>query len=97
MTRPVTTEPPITAGQTIDPHTSAGPHLRNAGAEGHSPHLTIGKAGGQQALRAAAESVRPCLPIEATAAEVTLMAGPRPGTPDTPPGQWRTVTAFPLG
>jgi len=64
-------------------------------AEGHSPHLTIGKAGGQQALRAAAESVRPCLPIEATAAEVTLMAGPRPGTPDTPPGQWRTIAAFP--
>ena len=61
------------------------------------PHLTIGHAGGQQALRAAAESVRPCLPIEATAAEVILMAGPRPGTPDTPPGQWRTVTAFPLG
>ena len=61
------------------------------------PHLTIGHAGGPQALRAAAESVRPCLPIEATAAEVILMAGPRPGTPDTPPGQWRTVAAFPLG
>ena len=61
------------------------------------PHLTIGHAGGQQALRAAAESVRPCLPIEATAADVILMAGPRPGTPDTPPGQWRTVAAFPLG
>jgi hypothetical protein len=42
-------------------------------------------------------SVRPCLPIEATSAEVILMAGPRPGTPDTPPGQWRTVAAFPLG
>jgi hypothetical protein len=61
------------------------------------PHLTIGHTGGQQALRAAAEAVRPCLPIEATAAEVILMAGPRPGTPDTPPGQWRTVAAFPLG
>jgi 2'-5' RNA ligase superfamily len=60
------------------------------------PHLTIGHAGGQQALRAAARSVRPCLPIKATATEVTLMAGPRPGTPDTPPGQWRTVAAFPL-
>jgi 2'-5' RNA ligase len=60
------------------------------------PHLTIGKGGGQQALRAA-ESVRPCLPIEATAAEIVLMAGPRPGTPGTPPGQWRTVAAFPLG
>jgi hypothetical protein len=61
------------------------------------PHLTIGHTGGQQALRAAAESVRPCLPIEATAAEVILMAGPRPGTPSTPPGQWRTVAAFVLG
>lgn len=61
------------------------------------PHLTIGHAGGVQALRAAAESVRLCLPIEATAAEVILMAGPRPGTPGTPPGQWRTVAAFPLG
>jgi hypothetical protein len=50
-----------------------------------------------QALRAAAESVGPRLPIEATAAEVILMAGPRPGTPDTPPGQWRTIAAFPLG
>jgi hypothetical protein len=45
----------------------------------------------------AAESVRPFLPIEAAAAEVILMAGPRPGTPGTPPGQWRTVAAFPLG
>jgi hypothetical protein len=68
-------------------------------AEGLPPHLTIGKsqAGGQQALRAAAESVGPRLPIEATATEVALMAGPRPGTPDTPPGQWRTIAAFPLG
>ena len=61
------------------------------------PHLTIGHVGGPQALRAAAESVRPCLPIEATAMEVILMAGPRPGTPGTPPGQWRAVAAFPLG
>ena len=61
------------------------------------PHLTIGHAGGPQALRAAAESVGPCLPIEATAAEVFLMAGPRPGAPGTPPGQWRAVAAFPLG
>jgi len=60
------------------------------------PHLTIGHVGGPQALRAAAESVRPCLPIDATAAEVILMAGPRSGTPGTPPGQWRTVAAFPL-
>ena len=61
------------------------------------PHLTIGHVGGPLALRAAAESVRPCLPIEATAMEVILMAGPRPGTPGTPPGQWRAVAAFPLG
>jgi hypothetical protein len=61
------------------------------------PHLTFGKMGGLQALGAAAESVRPSLPIEATAAEVILMAGPRPGTPGTPPGQRRSVAAFPLG
>jgi hypothetical protein len=61
------------------------------------PDLTIGHVGGQQALRAAAASVRGCLPIQATAAEVILMAGPRPGTPDTPPGQWRTIAAFALG
>ncbi|HEY6790603.1 MAG TPA: 2'-5' RNA ligase family protein [Trebonia sp.] len=60
------------------------------------PHLTIGHAHGQQVLRAAAESIRPCLPIDPTAAEVILMAGPRPSTPGTPPGQWRTVAAFPL-
>jgi hypothetical protein len=61
------------------------------------PHLTIGQAGGRQALRAAAESVSGCLPIEAVATEVILMAGPRPGTPGTPPGQWRTSATFPLG
>jgi hypothetical protein len=61
------------------------------------PHLTIGHADGRQALRAAAGAVRPCLPIEATATEVILMTGPRPGTAGTPPGQWCTVAAFPLG
>jgi hypothetical protein len=70
---------------------------RAAAVSSAIPHLTIGKTGGLQALGAAAESVRPSLPIEATAAEVILMAGPRPGTPGTPPGQWRTVAAFPLG
>ncbi len=60
------------------------------------PHLTIGHTGGPQALSAAAESVRPCLPIEAVATEVILMTGPRPGIPGTPPGQWRTIAAFPL-
>jgi hypothetical protein len=61
------------------------------------PHLTIGHLGGPQALRAAAESVRPCLPIETAATEVILMAGPRPGIPGTPPGTWRTIATFPLG
>jgi len=60
------------------------------------PHLTVGHAGGRQALAAAAGSVRPCLPIEAAATEVILMAGPRPGSPGTPPGQWRTIATFPL-
>jgi hypothetical protein len=60
------------------------------------PHLTIGHAGGPLALRAAAEAVRPGLPIETTATEVTLMTGPRPGTPGAPPGQWRAIAAFPL-
>ena len=61
------------------------------------PHLTIGDGGAPQAMHAAAESVRPSLPIEAAATEVILMAGPRPGTPGTPPGQWRTIANFPLG
>ena len=61
------------------------------------PHLTIGHVGGPRALGAAAGSVRPCLPIEAVATEVILMAGPRPGIPGAPPGQWRTIAAFPLG
>ena len=61
------------------------------------PHLTIGHVGGPQALGAAAEAVLPFLPIEAVATEVILMAGPRPGIPGTPPGQWRTIAAFPLG
>jgi 2'-5' RNA ligase superfamily len=61
------------------------------------PHLTIGHLGGLQALRAAAESVRPCLPIETAATEVILMAGPHPGIPGTPPGTWRTIATFPLG
>jgi hypothetical protein len=70
---------------------------RAAAVSAAIPHLTFGKMGGLQALGAAAESVGPSLPIEATAAEVVLMSGPRPGTPGTPPGQWRAVAAFPLG
>ena len=49
MTRPVTTEPPIPAGQTTDPHTRPGSHLRNAGTtdaifQGLHPY-TVGQAG----------------------------------------------------
>jgi hypothetical protein len=60
------------------------------------PHLTIGHVGSLAALRAAGDAVLPALPIEAAASEVTLMTGPRPGTPGTPPGQWRLIAAFPL-
>ena len=49
------------------------------------------------ALQAAAESVGPFLPIEAVAAQVSLMAGPRPGDADSPPGRWRTIADFTLG
>jgi 2'-5' RNA ligase len=61
------------------------------------PHLTVGQRGEPGELRAAAEAVRPLLPITARATEVTLMAGPEPGRNSGPPGQWRTVTSFPLG
>jgi len=61
------------------------------------PHLTIGHTGGLQALRAAAAWAGLWLPIEAVATEVTLMAGPRAGTPGIPPGTWRTIAALPLG
>jgi hypothetical protein len=62
------------------------------------PHLTVGHRGGLAELRAAAEAVRPLLPITAAATEVTLMVGPDPGRqPGPPPGQWRTVASFPLG
>lgn len=61
------------------------------------PHLTIGYLGTLRDLRAAANSVRPHLPIQAEATRVVLMAGPRPGTPGALPGQWRTAATFPLG
>jgi 2'-5' RNA ligase len=61
------------------------------------PHLTIGDRDDPGALRAAAEAVRAHLPVATRAAAVTLMAGPAPGNPATPPGQWRTLAAFPLG
>jgi 2'-5' RNA ligase len=61
-----------------------------------TPHLTIGHDAGLDVLRAAAGSVREHLPIVGTATEITLMAGPKPGTPGTPPGTWRRITTFPL-
>lgn len=60
------------------------------------PHLTIGHDADPGVLRAAAEAVGPHLPISARATEVALLAGPTPGTPGIPPGQWRTVATFPL-
>jgi 2'-5' RNA ligase len=60
------------------------------------PHLTIGHDADPAVLRAAAEEVRPHLPISARATGVTLIAGPTPGNPETPPGQWRNIAAFPL-
>ena len=64
------------------------------------PHLTIGDQGDQGdpgALRAAAEAVRGHLPVGVRVTEVALMAGPAPGNLENPPGQWRTLAAFPLG
>ena len=61
------------------------------------PHLTIGQGDSPAELRAAAEAVRPLLPIAAGATEVTLMTGPDPGRPPGTPGEWRTVATFPLG
>ena len=61
------------------------------------PHLTIGQRGAVAELRTAEEAVRPHLPVEAAAAEVTLMAGPSPDSPGTEPGRWHDLAAFPLG
>ena len=58
------------------------------------PHLTIGHGHGLAELRAAAEAVRPLLPIATEATRVTLMAGPDPARQ---PGPWQTVAWFPLG
>ena len=48
-------------------------------------------------LRAAAEAVRPLLPIAAEATEVTLMTGPDPAAAAGTPGRWQTVATFPPG
>jgi hypothetical protein len=61
------------------------------------PHLTIGQIGAPAELSAAAEAVRPLLPITTEATEVTLMTGPEPGPQPRPPGRWSTVASFPLG
>jgi len=65
------------------------------------PHLTVGQEAGQEdgqtELQAAAEAVRPLLPIAAEATEVIVMTGPKPGRPSGSPGQWRSVGRFPLG
>jgi hypothetical protein len=61
------------------------------------PHLTVGDQGDLADRRAAAQAVSRCLPVEARVTEVTLMSGPAPGGLGNPPGQWRTLTAFPLG
>jgi 2'-5' RNA ligase len=61
------------------------------------PHLTLGQDDDPAELRAAAEAVRPLLPIATEATEVTLMAGPRPGASSEPAGPWQFVASFPLG
>jgi hypothetical protein len=61
------------------------------------PHLTIGDRGGLAALAKAGAAVVPHLPVESAVTEVVLMAGPPPGDPATPPGQWRRLASFPLG
>jgi hypothetical protein len=61
------------------------------------PHLTIGDKGDLADKRAAARAVSHHLPVEARVTGVTLMAGPAPGNLEIPPGQWRTLAAFPFG
>ena len=59
------------------------------------PHLTIGDHAPRADLEAAERAVRPHLPINAEATEITLMAGPPPRS--APPGsRWRSVATFPL-
>jgi 2'-5' RNA ligase len=55
------------------------------------PHLTVGDRRPLQDLRAAEIAVRACLPIEATAAAVTLMTQQAPG------GRWSKTADFSLG
>jgi hypothetical protein len=54
------------------------------------PHLTVGLRQPLAEMRAAEESLRPRLPIEAHATAVTLLVGPASG------GQWTRTARFPL-
>jgi 2'-5' RNA ligase len=54
------------------------------------PHLTVGLRQPLAELRAAEESIRPQLPIEARAAAVSLLVGPASG------GPWTRTARFPL-
>lgn len=54
------------------------------------PHLTVGLQQPLAELRAAEESLRPQLPVEAQATAVTLMTGPASG------GPWTRTARFPL-
>ena len=58
------------------------------------PHLTIGDGAPRAELEAAEAEIRPYLPIETEATEVTLMTGPPPGSP--PAARWTTVATFSL-
>jgi 2'-5' RNA ligase len=55
------------------------------------PHLTVGHGHALSDLRAAESSVRARLPIEATAAAVTLLTQQAPG------GRWTRAATFSLG
>lgn len=55
------------------------------------PHLTVGDAGSARELRAAEAAIRPHLPIEALATEVTLMTGS-----PTALRSWTIIATFPL-
>jgi hypothetical protein len=55
------------------------------------PHVTIGDGGDVELLRAAANAIRPRLPLETSVAALTLMEG------STEPGSWHVVERVALG
>jgi 2'-5' RNA ligase superfamily len=59
------------------------------------PHLTIGDGAPRADLEAAETEVRPHLPIDAEATEITLMTGPPPSS-GSPGSRWTIVATFPL-